>query len=66
MDLANVGTHLKFQELVVDHVLLSKIRIGRHPNKLRLVFDLNMALNKDLKYAVKARGNQLALRLVQI
>ena len=66
MDLANMGTNLKFQELPVDHLLLSRIRIGRHPDKLRLVLDLNLALNKDLKYAVKARGNQLALRLVKI
>ena len=66
LDLKNVQTTLKFQELSVDHLLLSRIRIGRHPNKLRMVFDLNMALNKDLKYAVKARGSQLAVRLVKM
>ena len=65
-DLDNVGTNLSFRELPVDHMLLSRIRIGQHPKKLRLVLDLNLALNKDLKYAVTARGNQLALRLVKV
>ena len=66
MDLEHVRTNLKFPELSVDHMLLARIRIGQHQDKLRLVFDLNLALNKELKYAVKARGNQLAVRLVKV
>ena len=66
LDLENVRTSLKFSELPVDHFLLSRIRIGRHRDKLRLVFDLNMALNRELKYAMKARGNQIAVRLERV
>ncbi|MEC4673716.1 MAG: AMIN domain-containing protein [Nitrospirota bacterium] len=66
LDLENVRSNLKFPELPVDHILLTRIRIGQHKDKLRLVFDLKMALNKELKYAVRARGNQLAVRFVKV
>ncbi len=66
MDLENVRSNLKFPELPVDHMLLARIRIGQHRDKLRLVFDLNMALEKELKYAVRARANQLAVRFVKV
>ena len=66
MDLPRVRTGLTFPELIVDHKILKKIRIGQHQDKLRLVFDLNLALMKDLKYGVKTRGNQVAVKLVKI
>ena len=66
MDLENVRSNLRFPELPVGHLLLARIRIGQHRYKLRLVFDLNLALEKELKYAVKARANQLAVRFVKV
>jgi len=66
LDLEHVRSNLKFPELPVDHLLLTRIRIGQHKDKLRLVFDVTMALNKELKYAVRARGNQLAVRFVKV
>lgn len=66
LDLENVRTSLKFSELPIDHKLLARIRIGQHRDKLRLVFDVNMALHKALKYGVSARANQLAVRFVKV
>ncbi len=63
LDLPNVIPALRFQELPIDHVLLKRIRIGQHPQKLRFVLDLNYPLDKGLHYAIKAKGNQVTLRL---
>lgn len=63
LDLPNVIPAIRFQELPIDHVLLKRIRIGQHPQKLRLVFDLNYSLDKGVQYAIKATGDQLTLRL---
>ena len=63
LDLPNVIPAIRFQELPIDHVLLKRIRIGQHPQKLRLVFDLNYPLDKGLQYAIKAMGDQVTLRL---
>lgn len=63
LDLPNVIPAIRFQELPIDHVLLKRIRIGQHPKKLRLVFDLNYSLDKGVQYAIKATGDQVTLRL---
>jgi len=63
LDLPNVVSAIRFQELPVDHVLLKRLRIGQHPKKLRIVFDLNHPLEKGLHYAIKAMGNQVTVRL---
>lgn len=63
LDLPNVTPAIRFQELPIDHVLLKRIRIGQHPQKLRLVFDLNYSLDKGVQYAIKAIGDQITLRL---
>ena len=51
------------QVFSVDHLRLKRIRIGKHPKKLRVVFDLNHPLDKGLRYAIKAMGDQLTVRL---
>ena len=63
LDLPYVVSGIRFQVLPVDHRLLRQIRIGQHPKKLRLVFDLNHPLDKGLRYAIKAIGDQLTVRL---
>ena len=63
LDLPNVVSAIRFQVLPVDHLLLKRIRIGQHPKKLRVVFDLNHPLDKGLRYAIKAMGDQLTVRL---
>lgn len=63
LDLPNVIPAIRFQELPIDHVLLKRIRIGQHPQKLRLVFDLNYPLDKGIRYAIKAIEDQVTLRL---
>jgi AMIN domain len=63
LDLPNVVSAIRFQLLPVDHQLLKQIRIGQHPKKLRLVFDLNHPIDKGLQYAIKVVGDQLAMRL---
>lgn len=63
LDLPDVVSAIRFQALPVDHLLLKQIRIGQHPKKLRLVFDLNHPLDKGLQYAIKAKGDQVTVRL---
>ena len=63
LDLPNVVSGIRFQLLPVDHKLLKQIRIGQHPKKLRLVFDLNHPMDKGLQYAIKVVEDQLAMRL---
>ena len=63
LDLPYVVSGIRFQVLPVDHRLLKQIRIGRHPNKLRLVLDLNHPFHQGLRYAIKAVGDQLAVFL---
>ena len=63
LDLPYVVSGIRFQVLPIEHPLLKQIRIGQHPKKLRLVFDLNHPLDKGLRYAIKAIGDQLTVRL---
>ena len=63
LDLPHVISGIRFRILPVDHELLKQIRIGRHPKKLRLVFDLNHPLDQGLSYAIKAVGDQLTVLL---
>ena len=63
LDLPNVVSGIRYQVLPVDHLLLTRIRIGQHPKKLRFVFDLNYPLNKGLQYAIKAIEHQITVRL---
>ena len=63
LDLPHVISGIRFRILPVDHELLKQIRIGQHPKKLRLVFDLNHPLDQGLRYAIKAVGDQLAVLL---
>ncbi len=63
LDLPNVISAIRFQVLPVDHHLLKRIRIGQHPQKLRFVFDLNHTFDQGLRYAIKAMGDQLTVRL---
>ena len=63
LDLPHVVSGIRFRVLSVDHKLLKQIRIGQHPKKLRLVFDLKHPLDQGLRYAIKAVGDQLTLLL---
>ncbi len=58
MDFPGGVSSLSFQLLSVENHLLKQIRIGQHPNKLRLVFDVT----QPLRYAVKRGSNFLAIR----
>ena len=59
VDFPHVVTSLSFGVLSVEHRLLQDIRIGHHVDKLRLLF----VMNAPVRYAVKAQGNILAIRL---
>ncbi|MGH7255977.1 MAG: AMIN domain-containing protein, partial [Nitrospirales bacterium] len=59
VDLAGVASQLRLQTLPVHHSLLRQIRVGEHPNKTRLVFDLAV----PVQYVVEAKGDQLTVRL---
>ncbi|MEE9203901.1 MAG: type IV pilus secretin PilQ [Nitrospirales bacterium] len=59
VDLLNVESLLRRRVLPVDHPLLKRIRIGRHPHMTRLVFDLP----QPAEYLVQPGSNQLAVRL---
>ena len=63
LDLPHAVSGIRFQVLPVDHQLLKQIRIGQHPKKLRLVFDLNLPLDEGIIYAIKAVGDQLTVLL---
>ena len=63
LDLPHVVSGIRFQVLPIDHQLLRQIRIGQHPRKLRLVFDLNHPLDQGLRYTIKAVGDQLTVLL---
>ena len=63
LDLPHVISGIRFRVLPVDHQLLKQIRIGQHPKKWRLVFDLNHPLDQGLSYAIKAVGDQLTVLL---
>lgn len=63
LDLPLVKSGIQFRELPIEHRLLERIRIGQHPKKLRVVFDLNPQLSSHVRYAVKAKGNRVFLRL---
>ncbi len=62
VDLAHVTSELHLQVLPVDHPLLKQIRVGTHPDKTRLVFDLP----QPALYSVQSQGNQLAVRLISL
>ena len=63
LDLPHVVSGIRFRTLKVDHLFLRPIRIGQHPRKLRLVFDLIYPLDKGLRYAIKAIWDQLTVHL---
>ncbi|HKW86222.1 MAG TPA: type IV pilus secretin PilQ, partial [Nitrospiraceae bacterium] len=62
VDLANVASSLRSPVLPVDHPLLKQIRIGRHSDKVRLVFDLP----KPAGYSVEAETSHLSVRLTSL
>jgi type IV pilus assembly protein PilQ len=49
LDLPNVASAVRFPILAVDHELLKQIRIGTHPDKIRLVFDLSQPARYDVR-----------------
>ena len=63
LDLPHVFSGIRFKVFPVDDQLLKQIRIGQHPKKLRLVFDLNHRLDQGLRYAIKAGRYQLTVLL---
>lgn len=63
LDLVNVVSSIRFRKLPVDHAILKGIRIGQHPQKLRLVFDLNQAGRQGVRYDVKEMRNKLVIQL---
>ncbi|HXF91962.1 MAG TPA: type IV pilus secretin PilQ [Nitrospiraceae bacterium] len=48
LDLADVASAVPFPVLTIDHPLLKRIRIGNHPDKIRLVFDLSGPVRHDV------------------
>lgn len=59
VDLPDVVSSLSFKVLSVDHPVLKRIRIGRYPEKLRLVFDII----QPVRYAIKSLGNRLVVQM---
>jgi type IV pilus assembly protein PilQ len=60
LDLYDVGTAFGARAVPVEHELLKQIRVGRHANKVRLVFDLS----RPVHYMLTPSLSQLAVRLV--
>ncbi len=60
LDLADVVSTVPFQVLPVDHWLLKRIRIGNHPDKIRLVFDLSEPVRHD----VRLENGRIVVRLM--
>jgi type IV pilus assembly protein PilQ len=60
VDIANVTSVVSKSVIPVKHPLLKRIRVGYHPDKIRLVMDLQQAA----RYEAKAEKDQLAIRLV--
>lgn len=60
LDLHDVGTAFGARAVPVEHELLKQIRVGRHADKVRLVFDLS----KPVRYTLTPSPSQLAVRLV--
>jgi hypothetical protein len=58
LDFPGGTSSLSFRELPVDHPMLKRIRIGRHQEKLRLVFDLV----RRVRYAIKKSDHSLAVQ----
>ena len=61
LDLYDVGTAFGARAVPVAHELLKQIRVGRHADKVRLVFDLS----KPVRYTLTPSPLQLAVRLVE-
>ncbi len=59
VDLFNVSSTFNKQNLVVGHRILKQIRIGKHPKKVRLVFDLA----RPADHRVQLQGHDLIVRL---
>ncbi|HEV8540227.1 MAG TPA: type IV pilus secretin PilQ [Nitrospiraceae bacterium] len=59
VDLAHVSSPLRLPVLSVDHPLLKQIRVGHHPDKIRLVLDLP----RQSTYSVRPGSNSLVVRL---
>jgi type IV pilus assembly protein PilQ len=59
IDVSGVASAVKKPALRVDHPLLKKIRLGYHPDKIRLVFDLN----GKAAYSVERRATALVVAL---
>jgi type IV pilus assembly protein PilQ len=55
IDLAQVSSAIRRPTLNIGHRLLKQIRIGDHPDKVRVVFDLA----RDAEYVVEPRGTSL-------
>lgn len=49
LDLPDAASAVRFPILAVDHELLKQIRIGNHPDKIRLVFDLPQPSRYDVR-----------------
>lgn len=61
LDLPNAASAVRFPILAVDHELLKQIRIGNHPDKIRLVFDLP----QPARYDVRLENGQVVVNLMR-
>lgn len=62
VDLPGASSTFKKQNLVVGHRILKQIRIGKHPSKVRLVFDLARPVSYKLQY----HGHELTIVLKEV
>ena len=58
LDFPNAISLLSFRTLRVRHAILHQIRIGQHPKKLRLVFELA----QPAEHAIKSGREMLAVQ----
>ncbi len=61
LDLRNAASAVRFPVLPVGHQLLKQIRIGNHPDKIRLVFDLP----EPARYDVHRENGQIVVSLMR-
>lgn len=59
VDVAKVVVALPSHLVRVEHPLLRQVRVGQHPEKARLVFDLTTAAD----YSINAEHNRITVRL---
>jgi type IV pilus assembly protein PilQ len=62
VDLPHVVSPMRLPVLPVDHPVLKQVRIGRHGEKIRLVFDLP----QPATYVVESSADHLAVKLTAV